>query len=135
MRNLFFCSLIPSVFFLCGCGGDGRQAVSGTVTFKGKPLDQGTIEFRPTAQEVNSFAGAEIKDGSYSIPASKGLLAGDYKVSISSPEGGGVTQQMPGESDKIPKERIPAEFNINTKLTCTIKAGEAKTFDIKIPGK
>jgi hypothetical protein len=69
---------------LAGCsGGDGRIGISGTVTLDGKPLDNGSIHFEPTAE--NSAApssGGTIANGAYELPASSGLFPGEYKVVI-----------------------------------------------------
>jgi hypothetical protein len=45
---------------LSGCRGDGPVPVTGTVTYKGTPLAQGTITFTP---EEGRVAFGKIKDG------------------------------------------------------------------------
>src|SRR5438094_5861676 len=71
----------------CGDNGKGLQTVSGTVTLKGKPVESGMLEFRPTAAASGAAAytrsGAVIADGKFEIPKEKGLVPGKYKVSIS----------------------------------------------------
>jgi len=139
-------------FGLCvlnGCGGAGgyegkeRAAVSGTVTLDGNPLPFGTISFVPVSGEGRRANGT-INDGSYSIPENLGPNLGEYKVAIigsEKPAGGGEeedggeeqddgamddedqepTQWTPGED-----AMVPARYNTETELTCTIKAGENK---------
>src|SRR5438105_3342184 len=69
-----------------GCGASGsKKAVSGKVTFDGKPLEAGMIVFTPTDPNVKAVGGAPIVNGTYSIPGGeKGLEVGKYKVEITS---------------------------------------------------
>ena len=121
--------LLPLLFLLSGCGGSktgGRLPISGTVTFKGQSLAQGSIEFMPEQGGV-SQAGAMIADGKFSIPADKGLVPGNYTVRISSLEQ--VAPREPGGTEgPQPKELIPAKYNIKTTLKKEVKQG-ATTFD------
>jgi hypothetical protein len=77
---------------VAGCSDDGlskRYAVSGDVTYNGKPVESGSISFYPAGGGVNSEArGASgvIKDGHYSlstIGGEDGVIPGDYLVGIS----------------------------------------------------
>jgi hypothetical protein len=115
---------------LCGCGSErvGNQ-VSGVVTFQGKPLDQGMIQFYP-AEGQATFSGGEIKDGRYMLPPEFGLAPGKYHVRINSPEG-----SVPAGSVEMVavKERIPAKYNSETTLTAEIKESEENEFDFEIP--
>ena len=80
-----FCCLL-SVAMLPGCGKSGPKtyAVSGKVTFDGKPVPAGTIRFTPDAKAGNDGKSsvAKIKDGSYSISSSDGVIGGAYKIVI-----------------------------------------------------
>ena len=107
---------------LAGCGSDigNRTAVSGTVSYKGEPLDQGTIEFIPHPG-VKTQSGGMITNGRFSIPAEKGLEPGIYTIKISSMEGGGPTDEPGGLPGKEPKERIPARYNTKSKVTEEVK--------------
>lgn len=55
------------VLGLAGCGGQSdavpRQAVSGTVTFGGQPLTQGTIQFLPASTEQSTAALVPVTRG------------------------------------------------------------------------
>jgi hypothetical protein len=122
---------------LLGVGCDDAETtgnpVSGTVTFQGQPLDQGSIQFLPAAGQ-GTFSGGPIKDGQYKVPAKQGLEPGQYEVRISSKEGGAPpSDELPGEVTQVPKERIPAQFNSRTTLTAEIKEGIENKFDFTIP--
>ncbi|HZT82907.1 MAG TPA: hypothetical protein VFA26_21935 [Gemmataceae bacterium] len=119
-----------------GCGGDpqGRQKISGIVTLKGRPLDQGTIEFHPMAEGQATFAGATIKDGRYEIARQQGLAPGKYRVVISSGQAGTVAEEAaPGESGPPTKDRIPEDWNVNSQKTVEVKKDEPNVFDFHIP--
>lgn len=132
-------ALLAGVAFalLAGCGVDpkGRQAVTGTVHFKGQPLDQGRIHFAPVSPGP-SEAGATIENGAYSIPQQVGLVPGSYKVFIASYDRTGAkvqSEEIPGEpSARQFKERIPAKYNNKTTLTAEVKGGEKNVFDFKL---
>lgn len=121
----------------CGDPHDGRQAVSGSVTFQGKPLDRGTITFLPASPDLPTQSGAAIAGGKYSIPRDKGLVPGKYKVAINSPDGrtpdaGG--DAPPGPSGNFAsKDRIPPAYNLDSKEEVEVKRGGSNTFDYKIP--
>jgi hypothetical protein len=71
-----------------GCGGDDlprRYPVYGTVTYKGKPVESGTITFTPDDLNKGRSAGSAIKDGHYSLASlttDDGAMAGHYKVTV-----------------------------------------------------
>lgn len=80
---------------------EGRVAVSGSVTYQGKPVENGIISFTP-AKETNGFAaGGRIKGGNYSIPTAEGPSAGRYRVQI-----------MVGMPQRLRSEKNPSFQNI-----------------------
>ncbi len=126
------CLLIA--FLASGCGKlPTGNAINGTVTFRGQPLDQGTIEFSPAAGQ-GTMSGGPIKNGQYLLPAEQGLEPGAYTVRIYSRDAGEQLQadEAPGEATGAPTQRIPAEYNTETTLKAEVKAGENK-FDFNIP--
>jgi len=143
MRHAYQNSLLTIAFtlLLCGCGPGrdphGRQAISGSVTFQGKPLAPGTIQFLP-ANANESGAGALIREGRYQIPREQGLSPGTYSVAITSPEENTTDPPIspPGHPGvKMPppgKERIPARFNRDTKLSITVTDSGPNTFDFNL---
>lgn len=134
IRTLGLAFLIVTLTFCeSGCSkSDGKVGVKGKISFKGTPLDKGSIEFHPVSPDLKSFSGATIENGAYAIPAEKGLQPGEYKVMISSADQEGATEEVPGESNQLAKDRIPPEYNVNTKLTVTLESGKENTFDVEI---
>lgn len=122
---------VVAVLPLVGCGDSGpkRYRVAGTVRYKAQPLKSGLITFIPDGAQ-SPAGGAPIVDGQYEIAATRGLLAGKYKVSISAPTGGAAVKEgeAPGVSGKETRETLPARYNTRTELIAEIKAGAANEF-------
>ena len=123
-----------AVLLIAGCGGDGRYEVTGTVTFKGAPVEKGTIRFDP-APGGGSSAAATISGGRYTVPAAQGLLPGKYRVSVTTV---GADSQatdrtaVPGSGViKDVVEPIPAKYNEATTLNCEVTGGK-NTHDFKL---
>ncbi len=148
-----FSLLVPRVFTFCfvfsllvasGCGSSsGRpagEAVEGTVTLDGSPLDQGRIQFKPEDPKA-LFAYADIVDGKYSIQPAAGPQAGKYRVEINSPEGGPIVpstdpaKAMEQASAPPPKERIPSRYNATSELTADITSGAPNTHNFELKSK
>lgn len=127
--------LLVGVFVLVGCDQyPGRMAVSGTVTMKGEPLKNGTVTFYPVTTGTQS--GTAIEDGVFKIKREEGLLAGKYRVSISSPDGETPTNPgvAPGPSGNFTsKDRVPLAFNQNSKLEVEVTSTGPNEFEFKIP--
>ena len=125
-----------SVLVVCGCGKTDplhRQAVSGKITLNGEPLKAGSIEFSPV--ENGSPSGASIQEGSYAIPQEKGLPPGDYLVRINASDGSEQAIEVPGESNKISKEMIPAKYNTKSTLRFHVDDKGQNVFDLDVEKK
>lgn len=71
-----------------GCGGgdglDKRYKVSGKVTYKGQPVEKGTINFLPEKPEGRG-ANGQIVNGEYSLTTQEpgdGAFPGNYSVTV-----------------------------------------------------
>jgi hypothetical protein len=131
-RHLACC--LGIAFFVGGCSEPPPGLpISGTVTFRGQPLDLGTIEFAPAAGQA-TFSGGAIKEGQYSIPAENGLKPGEYDVRISATKEGEYSEEpvAPGEARPL-KQLIPPEFNSDTKQRVVVKESGNNKFDFTIP--
>jgi hypothetical protein len=119
-----------------GCGGR-RGDVSGKVTYQGKPLVFGTVQFEAGD---GTFKQANIdKDGNYAI---QGLPVGEAKAAVNSPDpNSGDFQPLRREGDPPPPPRpkftgwfrIPADYQNLAKpqLSYTIKSGQ-NSIDIEL---
>jgi hypothetical protein len=84
-------SAVLVVIAVVGCGGDDlgkRYAVSGTITYKGKPLPKGNIAFVSDKPDGRGASGV-IEDGKYQMTTQSpndGAFAGTYLVTINNIE-------------------------------------------------
>jgi hypothetical protein len=137
-RPLRMLGLLFAGLLMLGCDeNDGPKTtrVHGKVTFAGKPLDDGTIEF--TAADGSHAAQGQIREGTYDIPETAGpIVDRPYRVSIVSLAKTGKSRpnMMPGGGDEMDeyKNIIPARYNSQTTLnvTPTEQNGEFD-FDLK----
>ncbi|MBI1246801.1 hypothetical protein GC197_03025 [bacterium] len=123
------CCLLP---LLIGCA-DSKAELKGTVTYKGAPLNSGSILFQCESGPVEN---ADIQgDGTYVI---SGLPKGPAKVSVTvskppQPGPDGVITNEPGTYEPNPV-LIPNKYsNVESSgLTVDIKESQ-QTFDIALP--
>lgn len=133
--NRVLCLIALSLSALvCGCGEKAANqfAVSGSVTYLGQPLDQGSIQFEPAADQP-TFSGAPIEAGKYLLPSENGLAPGVYRVRISSAAPvAAAPVAAPGESGPPAKDRIPAKYNAETTLQAEVKKDGENKFDFDL---
>jgi hypothetical protein len=94
LRRIALIALIAALPLALGCGSDQPDAypVRGKLTYRGKPVPSGTINFIP---DSGPSASAEIQpDGSYSLMA----VPGTHSV---------VIVAMQDMSNRLPEERTP----------------------------
>jgi hypothetical protein len=123
---------------LAGCADPygGRVAVTGSVKLKGEPLKDGSISFSPLENQATQ-AQVLIADGTYSIERQHGLQPGKYLIRVSSGDG-----RTPYNSDEPPgpggpanvisKDRVPANWNVNSKQERTVTKENPNHFDFDI---
>jgi hypothetical protein len=122
--------LLPTACCLAlGCS-DGRQTatVSGKITLNGQPLAGARVNFQPTGDVRNTGIGSfgeTDANGEYSLTlideSRAGAIVATHRVMIKAvPAGKGNPTD-----DKVPsgKDRVPAEYNINSTLTFEVKSG------------
>jgi hypothetical protein len=125
------------IIVLTGCGDAGnRHAVTGAVTLRGRPLDDGIINFAPLdGQETGD--GAQIVAGKYLIPRPKGLAPGRYKVTIYAGDGrsgtGDASPDSPHAGQRPGKERVPPQFNEKSDIVKEVTPDGPNQFDFDIP--
>ena len=125
---------------LAGCGRDfgGRKEVSGTVKLKGEPVNDGTIEFIPLSGNAETKSGAQILNGDYKIGAEFGLVPGKYRVAITAGDGrtsAANPEEPPGPTGAniVSKDRVPKEYNIESKQEVEVTAAGKNVFNYDIP--
>jgi len=123
----------------CGPNFGGRKAIKGTVKLKGQPIDDGTIDFFPASGDQATKSGAQIIKGSYKIPAEFGLLPGKYRVSITAGDGRTRPEASPDQppgptgANIVSKDRVPKEYNIESKQEVDVTDKGSNIFDYDIP--
>jgi hypothetical protein len=140
------------VFLVLGCGDNTglpkRYPVSGTVTYKGQPVEKGTINFVHTAQDGRDASGT-IQNGKYSLTTATqddGALPGSYKVVVISVDVDtkGLAAESHGgqfrhgsdemiKATKSAKPLVPSKYSLadTSGLTAEVKA-QSNTFDFPL---
>jgi hypothetical protein len=90
-----------------GCGGASKtSAVSGRVTYKGKPVPNANVSFTPVEGDTRAAEGLTDSDGRFTLrtfETNDGALPGKYRISVIArgpnrpPKPGETGSGMPGE--------------------------------------
>jgi hypothetical protein len=132
---------LTPVLLFAGCGRrSDRLALSGEVALDGSPLVQGSIRLTSTGTGKLFATGAMIQNGEFHVPQEKGLPPGTYRVEISSPDTNAppvVYKSAPGEPALPPTapERIPPEYNSQSKHSVDVTADGGNHFKFEIAGR
>ncbi len=108
------------VLVFVGCGkSQSGIALSGGVTFDGKPVEVGQIVFEPQAS--GKMTVAQINNGTYQLPAERPAQAGKYLVRITAdrPTGRTIAADPRSQEDQATEELeqyIPAKYNTRSEL-------------------
>ena len=135
-----FCAPLFGLIALAALGGCNdplaRQEVSGEVTLKGQPVEDGVIQFAPLDGQ-GTGDGAQIVQGKYRIPKAKGLSPGKYRVAIYAGNGtsgeGNASPDSPNAGRPVPKERVPPAFNEKSDLVREVTKVGPNKIDFAIP--
>lgn len=125
-----FCRMVAvlAVLTMTGCGSK-TSTVSGTVTFNGEAVANGSIGFFPTDGK-GSPAGGLIKDGRFTV---SGMTPGEKTVQLSSPVIAGTRKDDYGNESRIAEELMPPAWGRASQNTITVAAGAA-THDFAVEG-
>lgn len=110
---------------ICGCGGDGKYPVTGTVTFNGEPIPDdhtGYVTFTPVDPAIGPDAGPIEMGGRFSFRSAPG----DKRVEIFIDRPKGQTVAVMGAPEREPY--IPRRYNEETELTATVAPGGPNEF-------
>lgn len=132
----FFFPLFASCLMAIGCGGPGGDApelfpVTGTVTFDGKPISEGSILFRADGGTGAGYA-AEIKDGNYEIETVPGEMKVEITASRIVPGKFGEAASPDEEPPPLSEMYIPEKYNTKSTLTAEVKADGENTIPFKL---
>ncbi len=129
LRLAVCCALLGPILGGCGRNGPERVVVSGSVTYRGKPLE-GLIRFVPAKGTRAPVSGALVKDGKYTIDGKGGVPVGTHRVEISSyrPRYGADTDDSPSSGlTGVPMDQIlPEKYNAKTELEITVPPGSGR---------
>tara|TARA_R110002095_G_scaffold142965_1_gene123815 strand:- start:26051 stop:26464 length:414 start_codon:yes stop_codon:yes gene_type:complete len=132
MKILSLILMLILISFGCSQGeadGPEKFALSGKVTFAGKPVPAGEVSLEPDSAKGNSGPAsvAIIKQGEYATETGKGIIGGPYIVRISGNDGVSVTlpdgMQLPEGKQLFGSYETKIEF-----------AKENATKDFEVPG-
>jgi hypothetical protein len=126
----------------CGEPAADRATVHGRVTYRGEPVQDGTILFSPIDRSAGVRAessGGKIVAGAYALEGDKGPLVGAHRVEIQSyrktgrkiPDMmGDVSKPNRGMVDEV-VPLLPATFNVESNLQADITPGDnTKDFEL-----
>jgi hypothetical protein len=132
MRGNLRMSLLLSLALLpLGCGKGYQVApVSGRVLMDNQPLAKAEVSFYPVGGKDLPFSvGVTDDDGRYTLLLanqgnSPGAVVGEHQVRISlNPKKAGMRPDVVKGFRGIQlREMVPARYNANSKLTCTVPA-------------
>jgi hypothetical protein len=137
VRSFYFRVVAASLLAAAAVGCGGRGNVSGKVTYQGKTLVWGTVQFEGSDGIVKH--GNIRPDGTYTVP---GVATGDAKAAVSSvnPQSSDFQPiQREGQPPRKPRPEVKGWFPIPPKyetpsasgLRYTITRGE-NTIDIEL---
>ncbi|MBN2217108.1 MAG: hypothetical protein JW719_07010 [Pirellulales bacterium] len=133
----WFSVILICAMAVCGCGPDlpyDIGTVKGTVTYRGKPLNRGTVVFVPMEGTSGPQAVGPIEsDGSFEVRSGSapGVAVGRYKVTVH------CRAPLTPEQSRalvVPASLIPLKYGNaeTTPYTYEVKKGEDHEFPIEL---
>ncbi len=104
-----------------------RQPLKGFVTWKGQPIQFGTIVLEP-AEGQRAGAMASIRDGNFEIPRVAGPSPGKYSVWLHAYDKSG-DEPVNGDDARPPREILPAKYLANPPAEVQIERVEGEKFN------
>ena len=128
------CVFLLATLVSTGCGPRDRYALSGSVTFDGKPIPAGTITFVPfgAGQPGRTAAFCEIKAGKYDTKTGRNPGSGPHRVMISGCDGVPYQSQMGEivENHPMGKQLFPTHL-----VEIDVPEENGSVFDFAVPAK
>ena len=117
-----------AIFFLafgCGAGSPAMYRVTGSVTFDGRPVENGEIIFVPFDKSLAPDAG-NIDHGTYDLL----VKAGKKRVEIRASRP--LVGKKPNPMGPVYQDYIPEKYNARTTLEADVKSEGANRFDYEL---
>ena len=128
------CVFLLATLVSTGCGPRDRYALSGSVTFDGKPIPAGTITFVPfgAGKPGRTAAFCEIKAGKYDTKTGRNPGSGPHRVMISGCDGVPYQSQMGEivENHPMGKQLFPTHL-----VEIDVPEKNGMVFDFAVPAK
>jgi hypothetical protein len=109
----------------CGDGKPPKYSLSGTVTFEGKPVPEGSIMFQ-AADKRTAPDTAQIVDGKYSLE----LMAGEKIVMVEASKFVGPEDKTMGVRPR--DQYLPHRYNVETTLKMEVKPQDGNVYDLSL---
>ncbi len=126
LRMLFAAPLIVAA---SGCyrPDEPGVAVSGRVTYKGRPIREAGIFFTPDIDKRGRGGQGIVSNGRYSIPLEEGLLPGEFNVMFVDPR-----WDHPKYRGNSTDPLLPEHYRDMNGLRVTIPARKSYSFDFDL---
>ena len=124
-RTLFLLlTLCAAALTISGCGKEKLYSVSGTVSYKGELVPDGSISFVPSDPKL-SPQGASIHDGKYTAKVRKGTMT--VRITGSKPD----PKQKMMDGTPFWTDFVPEKYGAQSTLTVEIKGSQTENFDLE----
>ena len=128
--------ILCTAVLLCGCSqrGEATAIVRGKVTYNGKPVPNGTVNFIPT-RGATTATGEIHPDGSYALTTYKpgdGAVLGTHKVVVVAMQDMG--NRLPENRTPLPPPIVPVKYTslATSDLTAEVEKKENTiNFDLR----
>ena len=121
---LFLLTICALTLTLSSCGKEKLYTVSGTVTYQGELVPDGSISFVPGDPKL-SPQGASIRDGKYTAQVRKGTMT--VKITGSKPD----PKQKMLDGSPFWTDFVPEKYGAQSTLTVEIKGNQTENFDLE----
>ena len=120
--------LVPLLLVLAvgGCGGRSgieRVAVSGSVSYRGEPVEVGQIRFIPVESTRAPVTVENIRGGAYKTETSGGVPVGDFRVEIRMYDAEEYLTGPRVAGSPAAKQLLPDKYNRDSELRMSIASG------------
>lgn len=125
MKSVLLSTFVLLLAVGCGSSDPNMIPISGSVSYQGKPIDDGFVRFVPSGNSNAPVRVAQVVSGSYELTGRFALMPGTYDIQIEGFEGDDMPVSEPGQPASQRKQILPAEYNSKSKLgPLTVNSGD-----------